>query len=145
MSREEFELWVRKNFNFGVRASDQYIAISRATKDLDRRIVDRDRENEQYSFRKMVREVTENKNFGKPAAWRADIADNIRKAKADARRLEDERLSQAEERKAEKALAMRLIDIGFKVLAKELHPDRGGSKDAMVRLGKVRARLKTHA
>jgi hypothetical protein len=31
------------------------------------------------------------------------------------------------------------------VLVKELHPDRGGTKDAMSRLSRVRERLKSHA
>jgi hypothetical protein len=47
-------------------------------------------------------------------------------------------------REAEKVLALRLIDIGFKIL-KELHPDKGGSSDAMSRLNRLRDRLKQHA
>lgn len=50
-----------------------------------------------------------------------------------------------QEREAQRTLALRLIDIGYKVLAKELHPDAGGSKDAMARLHIVRDRLKSHA
>jgi hypothetical protein len=42
---------------------------------------------------------------------------------------------------AQRALARRLIDIGYKALAKELHPDKGGSSEAMSRLGDVRRRL----
>jgi hypothetical protein len=42
-------------------------------------------------------------------------------------------------------LALELIDIGFKALATRLHPDRGGSKDAMRRLNRVRDELKTVA
>jgi hypothetical protein len=35
-------------------------------------------------------------------------------------------------------LALQLIDIGYKVLSVKLHPDKGGSHDAMRRLNKVR-------
>lgn len=42
-------------------------------------------------------------------------------------------------------LGLRLIDIGYKTLAKELHPDMGGSQDAMARLNRVRERLKAGA
>ena len=42
---------------------------------------------------------------------------------------------------AEHELALRLIEIGYTVLAKELHPDQGGSCDAMARLDCVRKRL----
>jgi hypothetical protein len=42
-------------------------------------------------------------------------------------------------------LAMQLIDIGYKALATKLHPDKGGSGDAMSRLNEVRDRLKQRA
>jgi hypothetical protein len=42
-------------------------------------------------------------------------------------------------------LALELIDVGFKALATRLHPDRGGSKDAMRRLNRVRDELKAVA
>lgn len=42
-------------------------------------------------------------------------------------------------------LALELIDIGFKALATRLHPDRGGSRDAMRRLNRVRDELKAVA
>jgi hypothetical protein len=49
--------------------------------------------------------------------------------------------TRAQEATAEKALAKRLIDIGYKVLAKELHPDAGGNREAMQRLSEVKRRL----
>ena len=51
-------------------------------------------------------------------------------------------LTRKQERDAEQKLALRLIDIGYKVLAQTLHPDKGGSRDAMARLNRVRDRLK---
>jgi hypothetical protein len=71
-----------------------------------------------------------------------DIADRARK---EAQRIRDAELTRVQEREAERQLALRLIDIGYKVLAKELHPDKGGSRDAMTRLTTVRDRLKAHA
>ena len=66
------------------------------------------------------------------------------RARREAERLREENLTRQEEREADRQLALRLIDIGYKVLAKELHPDKGGSRDAMQRLGRVRDRLKQH-
>jgi len=43
---------------------------------------------------------------------------------------------------AEQELMQRLIALGYKQLARELHPDVGGSRDAMTRLNAVRDRLK---
>lgn len=64
------------------------------------------------------------------------IADAARKQQL--RAAEDR---QTEQRRKQE-LARKLIDIGFKVLAKELHPDKmGGNKEVMSRLNEVRKRL----
>jgi hypothetical protein len=42
-------------------------------------------------------------------------------------------------------LAVELVDIGFKALATRLHPDHGGSEQAMRRLNRVRRELKSVA
>ena len=47
------------------------------------------------------------------------------------------RMSEAKERNLERDLALRLIRIGYSVLSKELHPDKGGSRNAQQRLNKV--------
>lgn len=39
-------------------------------------------------------------------------------------------------------LALELVDIGYKALATRLHPDRGGSREAMSRLNAIRDQLK---
>jgi hypothetical protein len=39
-------------------------------------------------------------------------------------------------------MACQIIDTGFKELAKEMHPDAGGSHDDMARLNQVRAQFK---
>ena len=46
------------------------------------------------------------------------------------------------ERKAQRTLALQVIDAGYKALAQHLHPDRGGSPNAMRRLNGVRPDLK---
>jgi hypothetical protein len=56
-----------------------------------------------------------------------------------------EKQARADETKLLRALALELIDIGFKVLATRLHSDHGGSDDAMRRLNRVRRELKTVA
>jgi len=49
------------------------------------------------------------------------------------------------EREKQRTLGLRLIDIGYKVLARELHPDTGGSPEAMTRLNAERIWLKQWA
>jgi len=73
------------------------------------------------------------------------VDDIAERARNEARRLAaQEETTRAQERDAEAKLGLRLIDIGFRVLAKELHPDKGGSREAMARLGRVRDRLRSN-
>ena len=59
----------------------------------------------------------------------------------DADLFAQERQTRDDEVRLRRELAKELIDLGFKALATRLHPDRGGSKDAMVRLNEIRAQL----
>lgn len=96
---------------------------------------------------KSLREVEEkvlgyNRAPATRRAYTAIVDDIAERARNEARRLaaEDE-LTRAQERDAEAKLGRRLIAIGFRVLAQELHPDKGGSREAMSRLSRVRDRL----
>src|SRR5262252_1878145 len=60
-------------------------------------------------------------------------------------RLAEERQAVADEIKLHRELAAQLIDLGYLALATPLHPDRGGSRDAMSRLNRVRDELKAIA
>lgn len=53
-----------------------------------------------------------------------------------------ERQARDDEIKLHRELAEELIDAGYHALAKVLHPDRGGAKEAMTRLNRVRDELK---
>ena len=47
--------------------------------------------------------------------------------------LRQARLERAQEYELKLKLATQLIDIGYKALASKLHPDKGGSPEAMTR------------
>jgi hypothetical protein len=76
--------------------------------------------------------------------WAGPVNEVAERARREAFRLaQEDALTRAQERDAERKLAFRLIDIGYKVLAKELHPDKlDGDRDAMTRLNRVRDKLK---
>jgi hypothetical protein len=57
----------------------------------------------------------------------------------------EERQARDDENKLHRELAIQLIDLGYRALATRLHPDRGGSRDAMTRLNLVRDELKSIA
>jgi hypothetical protein len=49
------------------------------------------------------------------------------------------------ERRAQRELGIKIANTGFRELAKKLHPDVGGSHEAMARLTRARDHLKTMA
>lgn len=62
------------------------------------------------------------------------------------RQLHEQQLKSTQEREAQRQLSMRMIDVGYKALAKELHPDKeGGSSEAMSRLNRARHHQKQMA
>lgn len=63
-------------------------------------------------------------------------------AHVDRDRLAQERQVQQDEIRLHRELALELVDIGYKALATRLHPDKGGSRDAMRRLNRVRDELR---
>jgi hypothetical protein len=56
-----------------------------------------------------------------------------------------ERQARDDEVRLHRELAEKLVDAGYKALATQLHPDRGGTKEAMARLNRVRSELKSVA
>jgi len=60
-------------------------------------------------------------------------------------RLADERQDRDKEIKLHQELALQIIDLGYRAMATRLHPDAGGSRDAMSRLNTVRHELKEFA
>jgi len=98
------------------------------------------------AYRKYIEDKSTRKSSNGAAGSRASIRGLSGKAKRDnASRQAREQLhtrieNRSKEDAAVRALAKRMIDIGYKTLAKELHPDAGGSKEAMVRLGDAKKR-----
>lgn len=132
-----FMSWVSRNFNRSQRQANRYMSLARTTTDI------------QIGLRSPG---GLGGAIGQPPRWTPQTArypepvkESIEQAKRQAERIESENLSRAQERAAENALCMRIIDIGYKVLAKELHPDKGGSREAMARLSRCRDRLRAEA
>jgi len=138
MNATEFDQWCQLNFKVGRRQANEYMNLARHNSGIG--------DSQEFtSMRDVIHQTRNNPNYGKPASWQAPVRESIDRAKREAERIRDESLNRQQEREAEQKLALRLIDIGWKVLAKELHPDKGGSRDVMARLNRVRDRLKQHA
>jgi hypothetical protein len=82
---------------------------------------------------------------GNYRAWHDPVKKIASEVKSDVKRVDFTEIDRKQEVREEQKLALRLIDIGYKVLAVELHPDKGGSKEVMTRLNVVRDNLKACA
>ena len=139
----EFMPWLKRNFSISHDQAKRYMEFAEVTAGQNPLA------SGFSSLSDFVRR-TSNPNYNKPhtvrpQAWHEPVKETIERARRDAERIREEQLNRAQERDEERKLALRLIDIGFKILSKELHPDKGGSRDAMARLNRVRDRLKASA
>jgi hypothetical protein len=123
--------WLTKNFELSSRQASRYMWLARTVEDTDTTSVARDR-----SLTDAIGEKR-SKTKWRPlfeAAGRVNVP-----------RLADERQARDREVELHRELAMQLIDLGYRAMATRLHPDRGGSRDAMTRLNVVRDELKSIA
>jgi hypothetical protein len=140
MSRGEFGPWCERHFTQSSRQLERYMVAARpyATESIEKRRSGGSLEDHLRGTRHARGPVTSR------TAWHEPVREAVKKINFEALRQDD--LKRADERDLQRQLALKLIDIGYKVLAAELHPDKkGGSREAMSRLNDVRARLKQHA
>jgi hypothetical protein len=129
----EFTPWIKRNLGIGERQAREYMNLARATTGISEAAIPFS------SMRETISKTRNNPNYGKPSAWHAPIKEAIGRVNIDA--LKQDALAKQEERALQRKLALSLIDIGFKALAAKLHPDKGGSREAMIRLNRVRELL----
>jgi hypothetical protein len=134
-----FEKWLTANFHRSASHCRGYMALARTT--MDKR-------NAGVPVFSSLAEHERHIGRHRPTSgkvrrdWQPDVDAIADRARRDMERLQQEEMTRKQEREAEQKLGIRLIDIGYKVLAKELHPDSGGSREAMQRLQRVRDHLK---
>jgi hypothetical protein len=123
--------WLKANFALAQSTAYDYMTLAerfRENPDLFR--------TSGKSLFEIVRPAERQKRAARRAAFKldkpVDLFDAVRQA-----RTEETRLL--------RLLAMELVDVGFKALATRLHPDHGGSEQAMRRLNRVRRELKSVA
>jgi hypothetical protein len=121
--------WLNRNFDLGTRMASTCMRWAR----------------EHYQIGNAVSEVPYGSLLDMTGATERDR--NHAKAEQTFRRLlrdiaRDDFVQEKQDRDAEVKLyrdpAADIIDAGYRVVAKKLHPDRGGSQDVMVRLNHVR-------
>jgi ATP phosphoribosyltransferase regulatory subunit HisZ len=133
MKATEFDSWTKRNFNVGIRQANEYMNYARHNSDSS--IV-----ANVTTLRQVIHTTRNNPNYGKPASWQSPVREAI--GRVDINALKQAALAREAERALQRKLSLSLIDIGYKALASKLHPDKGGSAEAMTRLNRVREILK---
>jgi hypothetical protein len=141
VTRGGFEEWVKRNFDFSVKHAERYMAVAAATNNKQIRPI-----GPAESLDSALRAIGKNRpSSGRVhREWQPEV-DAIAERATNIRNIHEEALKREKERETQRKLGLQLIEIGYKVLASQLHPDKGGSDEAMIRLNNVRDRLKLHA
>jgi hypothetical protein len=127
--------WLSKNFHLVDRVAQRYMRLARLrAENIENRRPASD----------LPRSLSEMEGH---TARRQERHQAERAYKSVLRELEtdlyaQEKQTREDEVQLHRDMALELIDVGFKALATRLHPDRGGSKEAMARLNRVRNELK---
>jgi hypothetical protein len=131
VARGSWARWLTNNFELSQNTAIRYMRLARIP----------ETEHAKFTSRGEGLYTAIGERRGR-AAWQSvhEATDRVNVA-----RLADERQSRENEIKLHRDLALQLIDLGYRALATRLHPDRGGSRDAMSRLNAVRDELKSIA
>ena len=129
----EFQSWTKRHFTVTYETLRTYMRFSEDSQKTGAPVFS--------SLSDHIRQ-TSNPNYNRPSAWHEPVKKIIDRVDTETLNLKAEEVKRGDEREAQRKLALQLIDIGFRVLAKTLHPDKGGSRAAMTRLNAVRDRLK---
>jgi hypothetical protein len=139
MDHGEFKPWLNRSFDVSYTQCVYYMGLCKTEKDAPGAHFS---SIDDYRRRHLGHERTPGSR--RDAAWQEPVKQIIGRVDTDTLNLRKAEMNRADEREAQRKLALQLIDIGFKALASKLHPDKGGSRDAMARLNAVRDRLKAH-
>ena len=131
--------WLTKNFDLSQSTARVYMRWAREAQN------ERGARDLEYTSLREMRGDTERAREGRQSTQQQKFQRVLRDVTRDREAFMQERQRQDEEIATHRKLANELIDAGYHSLAKVLHPDRGGSKDAMSRLNRVRDELKAIA
>jgi hypothetical protein len=129
----EFNDWVKRNFGISKGTAWRYMKLAKAAADEKFSALNFS------SMRDFFRQTCASEGTGK-TSWHEPVKQVL--DGVDLGAIRQAQLSARQEREAKHKLALQLIDIGYRALATKLHPDKGGSPDAMGRLNQVRDQLK---
>jgi len=127
--------WLTKNFTLSHQTANLYMRWARTHTQIEGAA----REMPYASMRELsghTERQREQRNAKQEKEFRKTLRDIARED------FVQDRQAQEEEIRLHRELAAELVDLGYRALATRLHPDRGGTKVAMMRLNRVRDALK---
>ena len=128
----EWKGWVDRNFHLSYKTATRYMALTGTSKQ-------KGRARHFSSMREALGDAGGGKHSGK-ISWQQPVQQIASRVNVEA--LAKEQQDREREAALLHKLGHQLIDIGYKILSSKLHPDKGGSSEAMARLNKVRSILK---
>jgi uncharacterized Zn finger protein (UPF0148 family) len=131
--------WLTKNFDLSRHTAAVYMQWARHAAEQ----MARPSQHTAFSSLNEMRGGTERRREERQAKQQQQLRRLLREVPRDD--FAQERQRREDEIKLHRELALQLIDLGYRALATKLHPDRGGSRDAMMRLNHVRDELKSIA
>ena len=132
VSHGHWGAWLSKNFHLGAAQARRYMRLAELRNQNDLGKIEMPR-----SLSELIGDdVRQRERRAAAQPYRAVLAE------LDTDLYAQEKQTREDEVRLHREIALELIDIGWKALATRLHPDRGGSKDAMRRLNRVREQLK---
>ena len=129
----EWVAWIARNFRSGAGKS-----LSRTTAHYYMKLANPNVQRVEHSSLREAVGIRSN-----AASWRRPVQKIA--AQVNVAALTRDQQEKEQEQQLLRKLSHQLIDIGYKVLAAKLHPDMGGSDEAMARLNHVRKVLKEAA
>ena len=124
----EWTAWVERNFHRSPSQARAYMRLAAAQNGRTR------------TFSTLTEAANPNERNEPSRSWQAPVREIASRVNVEA--LAQERENRQKEQRLLRELALKLIDIGYRVLAAKLHPDTGGSHEAMKRLNEVRRLLR---
>jgi len=138
----QWESWVTKNFEFSVRTAHNWMQYAKKLPEYQSG-TNRSDFVKPPSVSQLVRG---NQDFASEPArsWQPPVRQILTNkiTPGFVERMAQEKENSERELKLIRDLTIQMIDIGYKVLATKLHPDKGGEADAMSRLTRAKNRLK---
>lgn len=124
--------WLKRNFHLSDRTAHRYMLLARKEEAHNSTPA-----SERYAT---LSEATDVPRPHHQPAWHKPVQQTTARMNLD--RLIQERQGREAERQLVRKLAVQIVDIGYKVLATKLHPDKGGSSEGMARLVRARDMLR---